>query len=97
MPACTLLPDDLRGNGAAARGRPKAAGVDGVVMTVHSPGYLQTDTLLSVEALVYSLARDKLLWASTSRTTDPGGIDNLVTEVADATAKEMTKQGLLAP
>jgi hypothetical protein len=63
--------------------------------TVSSPGYLQTDTLVSVETLLYSLDRDKLLWASTSRTTNPENLDSLVNEIADATANEMVKQGLL--
>jgi len=54
------------------------------------------DTLVLVETLVYSLDRDELLWSSASRTTNPKDIDNLVNEVADATAKEMVKQGLLA-
>jgi hypothetical protein len=64
--------------------------------SVSSPGYLQTDTLISVETLVYSLDRDKLLWASTSRTTNPENLDTLVKEISDATANEMVKQGLLA-
>jgi hypothetical protein len=62
----------------------------------YEPGYLQSDTLVSVETLVYSLDRDKLLWASTSRTTNPRDLDSLVKEVAAATAKEMVRQGLLA-
>ena len=64
--------------------------------SVYSPGYLSTDTIISVETLVYSLTDDKLLWASTSRTTNPGNLDQLIREVADATANEMAKQGLLA-
>lgn len=64
---------------------------------VYDPGYLRTDTIISLETLVYSLQYDKLLWASTSRTTNPSNIDALVREVADATAKEMVKQGFLAP
>ena|SRR5215469_1231154 len=64
--------------------------------TVYEPGYLQTDTLVSVETLVYSLDRDKLLWASQSRTTNPNNINALVREVSDVTADEMMKQGLLA-
>jgi hypothetical protein len=64
---------------------------------VYEPGYLQTDNLVSVETLVYSLTNDKLLWASTSRTTNPKDIDTLVSEVADVTAKEMIKQGILTP
>jgi hypothetical protein len=54
------------------------------------------DTLVSVETLVCSLNRDEVLWSSTSRTTNPEDIVNLVNEVAYATAKEMVKQGPLA-
>jgi hypothetical protein len=54
------------------------------------------DTLVSVETLVCSLDRDEPLWSSTSRTTNPKGIESLVNEVAYATAQEMVKQGLLA-
>jgi hypothetical protein len=64
--------------------------------TAYQPGYLQTDTDISVETLVYSLTRDKLLWASTSRTTNPTDMNALVSEVAEETAKEMQKQGFLA-
>jgi hypothetical protein len=63
--------------------------------TVYDPGYLTTDTIVSVETLVYRLSDDKLLWASTSRTTNPGNLDQLVNDVADATGKEMVKQGLI--
>jgi hypothetical protein len=56
----------------------------------------QFDTLVSVETLVYSLDRNEPLWSSTSRTTNPQDIAQLVNEVANATTKEMHKQGLLA-
>jgi hypothetical protein len=62
---------------------------------VYEPGYLRTDTLVSVETLVYSLQDDALLWAGTSRTTNPSSIDRFVDELADAVGAEMTKQGLL--
>jgi hypothetical protein len=65
--------------------------------TVYDPGYLRTDTYVSVETLVYSLQQDKLVWASTSRTANPSNLDTLINEVADATAKEMVRQGFLAP
>jgi hypothetical protein len=61
----------------------------------YSPTEVTTTTELSVETLVYSLIRDELLWAGTTRTTDPGKIARLVDETADAAAKEMTKQGVL--
>jgi hypothetical protein len=61
---------------------------------------VRTDTLVSVETLVYSLAADRtsqLLWASTSRTTNPSNLDALVSEVASATARQMARDGFLAP
>jgi hypothetical protein len=64
---------------------------------VYDPGSLRTDTYVSVETLVYSLQQDKLVWASTSRTANPSNLDTLINEVADATAKEMVRQGFLAP
>jgi hypothetical protein len=67
--------------------------------TVYQPGTVRTDTLVSVETLVYSLQADKtsqLLWASTSRTTSPSGLDALVRQVAEATARQMARDGFLA-
>ena len=55
-----------------------------------------TDEVVSVETLIYSLDRDELLWAGTSRTVNPSKVPDFVNEVADAAAKEMQKQGLLA-
>jgi len=67
--------------------------------TAYQPGTLRTDTFVSVETLVYSLPADhnsRLLWASTSRTTNPAGLNALVREVAAATAREMARAGFLA-
>jgi hypothetical protein len=59
-------------------------------------GQQHYDTLVSVETIVFSVDRNELLWSSTSRTTNPEDLGSLVTEVANATVKEMIKQGLLA-
>jgi hypothetical protein len=67
----------------------------GVAMT-YSTGSVQTDTEVSIETLIYSLNPDKLLWAGTSRTSNPEGLQGLVTEVADAVSREVVKQGLVA-
>jgi len=67
--------------------------------TVYQPGTLRTDTLVSVETLVYSLPAEQssqLIWASTSRTTNPSGLDALARDVADATASQMVRMGFLA-
>jgi hypothetical protein len=61
----------------------------------YSTGSVQTDTVVTVETLVYSLSQDKLLWAGTSRTSNPQGIQSLIYEVADAAASQMSKQGLI--
>jgi hypothetical protein len=61
-----------------------------------STGSVQTDTLVTVETLVYSLRQDKLLWAGTGRTSNPEGIQSLIYEIADAVASQMSKQGLIA-
>lgn len=67
--------------------------------TVYQPGSVRTDTDVSVETLVYALKPnqpDKLLWASTSRTTNPNNLSSLINEVASATVREMSNQGFLA-
>src|SRR5689334_253438 len=50
----------------------------------YSPTEVTTTTELRIETLVYSLVRDQLLWAGTSRTTEPRKISTLVDDVADA-------------
>jgi len=63
--------------------------------SVYSPGYMTTDTEVSVQTLVYSLVQEKLLWAGTSKTVNPTNIDSFVTEVANAAAYQMSLSGLL--
>lgn len=62
---------------------------------VYDPGYLSTDTIVSVETLIYSVKQDKLLWAGVSETTDPSKVDAFISELADAVGNEMKKAGLL--
>jgi len=63
----------------------------------YDPGYMRVDTYVRVETNVYSLPDDKLVWASASRTENPGSVRKLVDDTAAAVAKEMTKQGLIPP
>lgn len=62
----------------------------------YSTGSVQTESEVRIETLIYSLSPDKLLWAGTSRTSNPAGLQELVTEVADAVSKQVVKQGLIA-
>jgi hypothetical protein len=61
-----------------------------------SGGEIRTDTIVSVETLVYSLKQNKLVWAGQSRTTNPSNVEALVKKLAGATASELQKQGLIA-
>ena len=56
---------------------------------------IRTDTIVTVETLVYSMKQNKLVWAGESRTTNPSKVDAFVRELATAAAKEMKKLGLL--
>lgn len=63
---------------------------------VYSPGYITTDTIVSVETLVYSLAQDKLVWAGQSETTNPSKVGPFISELVAKVAAEMKKEGLVA-
>jgi len=66
--------------------------------SAYDPGYLQTDRVVRVETMVYSLVdgSDRLIWVGTSETIDPNSIDDVVDGVADATIAAMRSEGLLA-
>ena len=62
---------------------------------VGSPGDLTTDRIVSVETLVYSVPKDKLIWAGVSETFEPSKVDKMTREIVDKAAKEMKKDGLI--
>jgi len=61
----------------------------------YAPGYLQTDTKVSVETLIYSLPKEQLLWAGYSKTTNPSGIQELVRSVAQAVGETLRDEKLI--
>ncbi|MBP1634613.1 MAG: hypothetical protein H6Q10_1187 [Acidobacteria bacterium] len=64
---------------------------------VYSPASVRQDTTLTVETLVFSVPRDKLLWAALSETTNPEGMDAFMKDLVGKAVKEMKKAGLTAP
>jgi len=62
---------------------------------VYDPGYLQTDTIVNVETLVYSIKDGKLVWTGQTETFNPSNIDDMVDGIASAVSSEMAKQGLV--
>ena len=63
--------------------------------SVYAPGYLQTQTQVMSETLVYSLQPEKLLWAGTSETFDPSSVQSAVRHIAHDVTNKMAKQGIL--
>ena len=61
---------------------------------VYMPGYVTTDTIVSVETLIYDLKQDKLVWAARSQTTNPEKVGPFVKELAAKVAAELKKEGL---
>jgi hypothetical protein len=70
------------------------SGYSGMGMA-YNPSYLRTDTVLTIETLVYELEQDKLLWAGTSEIFEPSDMEERVVELAEAAAEEMKKEGLI--
>ncbi len=59
------------------------------------PGYLQTDTIVSIETLVYAVRQDKLLWGGVSETTNPNNLDAFIKEIVKAAGVEIRRAGLV--
>jgi hypothetical protein len=63
----------------------------------YSTPAVTTTQIVTVETRVYRIgSEDRLLWAGTSRTSDPSSLDRMILEVAARAAEEMRKEGLLA-
>jgi hypothetical protein len=62
-----------------------------------SPGFTSEDTKIVVETLIFSVPKDKLLWAGVSETTNPKNTDVFMKDLVTKAVKEMKKQGLTAP
>ena len=61
----------------------------------YDPGGVKQDQVVSVEANVYSVAEDKLIWASRTKTYNPESVPKFIDEIVDATVAEMKKQKAL--
>ena len=59
------------------------------------PYEIRTDVIVSVDVRVYSLEQNQLVWAGESTTTNPERVDEFVVELADATADELYRSGLI--
>ena len=61
-----------------------------------SGGEVRTDTIVTVESLVYSLRQNKLLWRGQSKTANPRDVDRLIEDTAKQVANELVRLGLMS-
>lgn len=55
--------------------------------SVYEPGYMRADRVVNIATNVYSVADDKLVWASQSETFNPASLANAVHEVVRVTSR----------
>ncbi len=60
-----------------------------------SQGHLQEDRNWLVQVTVFSIKANKLIWISTTKTTNPGGRLALFQDVCEAVKREMISEGLI--
>ena len=58
-------------------------------------GEIHTDTIVTIETLVYSLAQNQLVWSGQSKMTDPANLGRIIEDTAKRVADELVRQGLL--
>jgi hypothetical protein len=58
-------------------------------------GEIRTDTIVTIETLVYSLAQNQLVWGGQSKTTNPANVGRVIEDTAKRVADELVRQGLL--
>jgi len=63
--------------------------------TTYNAGVMEIKNKFRVEALLYDLGTDKLIWAGTSVTTNPDTAQKFIEDLVKATSREMKKQGLI--
>jgi hypothetical protein len=63
---------------------------------VYQPGYMTHDQIVSFDTKVYSIADQKLLWASRSQSYNPDKVEQLVDDIVAATVSEMQRNGVVS-
>jgi len=62
--------------------------------TTYNAGVMEIKNKFRVEALLYDLGTDKLIWAGMSVTTNPNTARKFIEDLVKATSKAMKKKGL---
>jgi hypothetical protein len=63
--------------------------------SVYVPGSSKQTTIVTIETLIFDVAKDKLVWAGVSEKTNPKGVQRTVNELVAGVIVEMKKDGLV--
>lgn len=61
----------------------------------YAPDYMKWEKTVSVEASVYRISDEKLVWSAISQSTDPKSAKNVIDDVAKLVAQRMQQAGLV--
>ncbi len=64
---------------------------------VYSPGYYTEHKVYTIEALLYDVETEKLVWGARSETTDPTDMDSFSHEYAETVVFQLQKDQMLKP
>ena len=56
---------------------------------------MREDTKVVIENLIFSVPKDKLLWAGVSETTNPENAQKVIKDLVKQTVKQMKKEKLI--
>ena len=62
---------------------------------VYSPGYYSSEKVYTIEANLYDVTTEKLVWAARSETTDPSSLDRFSQEYSKTVVYQLNKDGML--
>ena len=63
--------------------------------TAYAPDYMKWEKTVKVEASVYRISDEKLVWSAISQATDPKSAKNVIDDVAKLVAKQMQQAGFV--
>jgi hypothetical protein len=58
------------------------------------PGYVRTDTVVRLSAMVFDLSDGRLVWSGQSETMNPDRLDHLISSLVRAAEAEMARSGV---
>jgi hypothetical protein len=58
-------------------------------------GTLSTDRVIGMETNIYNAKDEQLIWTGLTRSTNPGNVQRLITEVAEVVRAKLREQKLI--